>query len=78
MSNVVAFPRSSVPRWRAEVVYRSDLGPLEIVHVFEEIEDLAALIEHGPDWRCMVSCEITLNRSGKEFATLTIEQAAKL
>ncbi|TPK15190.1 hypothetical protein FJ872_19535 [Mesorhizobium sp. B2-5-9] len=78
MSNVVVFPRSIAPRWRAEIVYRSDLGPLELIHVFEEIEDLADLIERGPDWRCMISCEIALNRSSKEFETLTVEQAAKL
>jgi len=61
-------------RWRAAVAYRSsELGEIEVEHFFEEIEDLADLVEAGPDWNAITRIEITLNRKASYS---TLEEAA--
>lgn len=50
-------------RWRAELRYQSwDNGGSFSEVFFEEILDLHAIIETGPDWNTLVSCTIYLNR----------------
>ena len=48
-------------RWIAVVTYRSESGPIEVDHHFEELEELQRLIERGPDWNTIVSIVVTLN-----------------
>lgn len=54
----------NLSRWRAELRYQSwnDGGSFSEVF-FEEILDLHAIIEKGPDWNTLVSCTVYLNRA---------------
>ena len=65
-------------RWRAKITYRSERGPIDVHHTFEEIEDLHDIIERGPHWDAIISCKITLNVSDEDARSLTIEEAARL
>lgn len=61
-------------RWKATVAYRStELGEIEVEHFFEEIEDLADLVEAGPDWNAIARIEVVLNRTSTYS---TLEEAA--
>lgn len=40
----------SVPRWEATIIYKTDNGPIELVHDFSELSELHALVERGPAW----------------------------
>jgi hypothetical protein len=69
MSNLVSFDRSSrkpakdEPRWKIVLIYSGTDGKLykEVVQI-EELAELQALVEHGPDWNELVIGTITLQR----------------
>lgn len=64
-------------RWKAVIVYRTENGPVDVDHLFNEISELDEIIERGPHWDCLISCTITLNM----FVTsedLTVEAAELL
>lgn len=65
-------------RWKVIAVYRSENGPVDVEHFVEELEDIQEIIERGPDWNCLTSLSITLNRRFPQYENLTVEQAAKL
>ncbi len=62
-------------RWRATITYRTDSGPVEVPHDIEELHEIQALVERGPDWNCIERIEIVLQRAN--FPDDTVEQAAK-
>ena len=62
-------------RWIAVVTYRSESGPIEVDHHFEELEELHTLVERGPDWNTIVSIVVTLNPEGTTYPDGTIEAA---
>jgi hypothetical protein len=64
-------------RWIAVVTYRSESGPIEVDHHFEELEELQRLIERGPDWNTIVSIVVTLNPERATYPDDTIEAAAQ-
>ena len=37
-------------RWIAVVTYRTESGPVDVEHHFEEMVELHNIIERGPDW----------------------------
>ena len=49
-------------RWKAVLVYDGGNIGATVTEYFEEIADLDAIIEKGPDWNILVSCTVTLNR----------------
>jgi hypothetical protein len=61
MNNVITLHGEK--RWKAIIEYRTDGGAKSVEHYFEEISDLHLIIEHGPDWNCLVRCTVTLNRT---------------
>ena len=63
-------------RWHATIFYRSDAGPVDVDHDFEELEELHDLVERGPDWNTIIQIIVTLARTTDEG--LTIERAAAL
>jgi hypothetical protein len=63
-------------RWHVAIRYRTDTGIIDIDYDIEELDQLASLVERGPDWNCLVDCVVTLNRS--LIPDLTVEQAARL
>jgi hypothetical protein len=41
---------TSKTRWRAVAWYRTDAGLLDVEHHFDEIEELAEIVERGPSF----------------------------
>lgn len=62
-------------RWKVTLVYRSENGPVDVEHDVEELDEIADLIEAGPDWNALIEGRFTLNRR-HEAENYTVEQAA--
>ncbi|BCH26444.1 hypothetical protein [Mesorhizobium sp. L-8-3] len=73
MSNVVTLHGNR--RWKALIEYRTDDGPKQVEHYFEEIADLHLIIEHGPDWNFLIRCTVTLNRPDGGEEQNSVEKA---
>lgn len=67
---------SGVKRWCAIVTYRSDNGPVDVQHDIEELDEIADLVEAGPDWGAISSIHITLARPSAEG--MTLEEAERV
>jgi hypothetical protein len=65
-------------RWRAIIIYRSELGGIEVEHFIEELEEIGGLVEAGPHWDTIINIEIALNRPAEEVKNLTLEEAERL
>jgi hypothetical protein len=78
MSNVVSIRmQGKAARWHVVLQYRSTkAGIVDVHHDVEELEELASLVERGPDWNSLIDCVVTLNRA--IHPDLTVEQAARL
>ena len=63
-------------RWIATVTYRSELGPFNVDHYFEELYELHELIEHGPDWNAIVCINLILNPRQATRPGMTVENGA--
>lgn len=63
-------------RWRATIVYRSEHGPVDVEHEIEELDEIAELVEAGPDWNTIVNINIVLER--QMIPGLTVEEADKI
>ena len=63
-------------RWTAVATYRTEAGPVDVVHEIEELAELQDLVERGPDWNTLVDIRITLNRV--TYPGLTVEAAKEL
>lgn len=64
-------------RWIATVTYRTDSGPTEVNHAFQELDELADIIEAGPNWFAIVKIEIRL-QDKTLLPGLTVEGAEKI
>jgi hypothetical protein len=64
-------------RWIVTAYYRGDLGVIDIEHHVDELGEIEALIERGPDWNCLDRIEIRLNPKCRSH-DLTVEGAARL
>lgn len=62
-------------RWTATVIYRSEVGAVPVVHQIEELDEIGALVEAGPDWNCIVRIEIVL---ADQSGAMTVEHAETL
>ncbi|ASY70305.1 hypothetical protein [Sinorhizobium fredii] len=62
-------------RWKVTVTYLYNDGPRETVFHLEELDQLATIIEHGPDWNALVDCRITYNERDYPEGS-TVEQIA--
>jgi|HubBroStandDraft_2_1064218.scaffolds.fasta_scaffold372720_2 hypothetical protein len=65
-------------RWIATATYRSEAGTIRINHHFEELFELHALVEHGPDWNALVRIEVILNPHYATSPGITIEESKRL
>jgi hypothetical protein len=64
-------------RWLAVVTYRAEVGPVEVDHHLEELEELQDLIERGPDWNTIISIVVTLNPERAVYPGDTVEAAGR-
>lgn len=74
MSNVVRLHLEK--QWRAVLEYVGSSGAIVIEHYFEEVQELHAIIEHGPDRKSLIKCTLTLNRHDGDEAQEALEQPA--
>jgi len=47
-------------RWKAVDTYKLATGPVDVEHDIEELDEIADLIERGPDWNSLIDIRITL------------------
>lgn len=59
-------------RWTATVFYRSDVGLVDVMYVIDELSELYALIERGPNFYTIEQIVITHNRPD---IALTLEES---
>lgn len=64
-------------RWVAVVLYRTDNGPVDVTHYFEEMTDLNDLIERGPMFDTIMHIAVVPICDNAEVG-MTVEQAARL
>lgn len=62
-------------RWLASITYRTTAGPLTVDHGIEELDEIADLVEAGPDWDTIDRIEII--KGANQRPGFTIEQAAE-
>jgi hypothetical protein len=62
-------------RWRALMTFSGDAGPYDVIHEFEELEELQDIVERGPDWHSILSIKIELARRNYH---VTVEEAREL
>ena len=74
MSNVIRM--HGAKQWRAMLEYSGPGGAILIEHYFEEVRELHAIIEHGPDRKTLIKCTLTLNRPDGDEAQEALEQPA--
>lgn len=64
-------------RWNAIIVYRSELGLVEVDHHFEEMDELHDLVESGPDWNTIEKIEVRLSPQRTSYPNDTVEASEK-
>lgn len=62
-------------RWEATITYRTGRGDVTVPHLIEELEELADLVERGPDWDTIVDVRIVKARNVRP--AYTVEQAER-
>lgn len=60
-------------RWKAVATYRSASGPIDVTLEIEELDEIDALMERGPDWNALIDIRITLARTA--YGQITVEEA---
>ncbi len=73
---MTARPASPTLRWSAEITYRTDAGPIDVLHTLEELEDLHDVVESGPHWDTIIC--IKIHRYRPYIPELTVEAAERL
>lgn len=63
-------------RWRAVATYRTENGPVDLIHSFEELAELEEKIENGPDWNTLEKIVVTLGRVSNPG--LTVEESFRI
>lgn len=63
-------------RWTAVLYYRTEAGVIDNEVTFDEIADLEAYVERGPDWHALDRIEIRLTHN--PMPSLTIEKSMML
>ena len=62
-------------RWKVTLIYRSEIGPVDVDHFVEELDEVFSLVEAGPDWNTLIEGRFVLNRPSDD-EHLTVERAA--
>lgn len=72
-------PKGHAPveaRWEAAITYFTDNGEIAERFGIDELDELAAIVELGPDWNAIGTISIRLNYRTQPFGT-TIEQTLR-
>ena len=66
-------------RWHVTIWYRTDNGPVDVLHEIEELDELAGIVEIGPMFDTIENIVITLQRSsGPGLQKITVEKAREM
>lgn len=65
--------KPELARWLASITYRTAVGPLTVDHGIEELDEIADLVEAGPNWDTIERIEIV--KGANPRPGFTIEQA---
>lgn len=60
MSNVISMPKAVGKRWRVDIGYRHEDGVRVQSFFIEELDELHARVEAGPDWNAITGILVTL------------------
>lgn len=67
--------KPELARWLASITYRTAVGPLTVDHGIEELDEIADLVEAGPNWDTIERIEIVKGANPRPW--FTIEQATE-
>ena len=67
----------SKDRWHVEIDRAHDSGVVIERYSVEELDEIADIVEGGPDWNTIREIRVRLNPS-RRFYDITVEEAAKL
>lgn len=60
-------------RWHVEITFRTEAGDNLVEHYVEELEEVAPIVERGPDWNTIVDIRIQLAQISSP--DLTVEKS---
>lgn len=76
MSDVIDRPETTLVRWIARVIYRTESGLVDVQHDMEELEELQDHVERGPHWDAIEKIEI--RRAIPSGELITVEEARRV
>ena len=47
-------------RWLLTIIYRCESGPCVVDYGIEELDEIAEIVERGPDWNSILSMDVAL------------------
>ena len=47
-------------RWLLTIIYRCKTGPCVVDYDIEELEEIADIVERGPDWNAIMGIDVEL------------------
>lgn len=75
MSDIMDRQETTLVRWIARVIYRTEGGLVDVQHDMEELEELQDLVERGPHWDAIEKIEI--RRAIPDGELITVEEARR-
>ncbi|NVN02171.1 MULTISPECIES: hypothetical protein [Asaia] len=76
MGDVMDRPETTLVRWVARVIYRTESGLVDVQHDMEELEELHYLVERGPHWDAIEKIEI--RRAIPAGELITVEETRRV
>lgn len=64
-------------RWLVTITYKTECGACDVSHTVEELDEIAELVERGPDWNAIENIVIELARKA-HGETITVEKSLTL
>lgn len=64
-------------RWLVTINYKTESGTCDVSHTIEELDEIADLVERGPDWNAIenIVIELAIKHHGE---IITIEKSLTL
>jgi hypothetical protein len=59
-------------RWLVTLIYRTELDPAEVVVGVDELDEIADLVERGPDWNALIEVRARLHEDWITTPGLTV------
>lgn len=59
-------------RWLMSIIYRTDNGPVVVDYEIEELDEIADIVERGPDWNAILDISVQLMNVREEGLSLQV------